>query len=269
MKGPVHYTVGFSLDKIPDLLNELSVKTTSSSKGTNAAKRRGSQAAEIGQTVGQSASPKVAGFMQLLYTQIAALIDSVKDTSKDAPLVKNRLFALARVSMGTNRRSLSDTDQKYLTNKDNYKTILAQMQRKFSGKAGKWGDHPKDKQLVHAAVTAMTKAAFEIDRVQNNDPSLTRGGFGKMTVVENPEPVGDPNNPEAGFALELRKIPVDNVEDLNSVLESSIYLIKLSRALHNTPEPVVDKKDDEATSTSTDQAVTESKDGDVKELQTI
>lgn len=269
MEGPVHYTVGFSLDKIPALLQELSDKTTSASIGTVAARKRGNEANQIGQALNQSASPKVAGFMQLLYTQIAALIDNVKDKSKDAPLVKNRLFALARVSMGAMRRSLSDTDQQYL--KDNYKTILAQMRLKFSGKADKWGDHKKDKVLVHAAVNTMTKAAFGLDGIKDNDPSASNGGFGKMTVVPGSEDVGDPLNPDKGFALELRKIPVENVTDLNSILESSIYLIQLSRALHGTPEPKAikeDKNEDHAASTrSDDQSTVENADG--KDLQTV
>ncbi len=242
LKGPVHFTVGFSLESIPQLLQELTKQATGKSAVTKSAVKRTGQAPAIGKTAfdlsknTEKVNPlKIAGFMELLYTQVSALLDGVKDEERG--LVKNRTVALARVSMGAIRESLTKAEQTIITNKKFYEPVLGLMQQTYSGTKGQWGSHKNDKDLFAPLARQMLKAAFNVDTIKHNDPSDDKQGFGKMTVVPNSEPVGDQLAPETGFALELRKIQVKEDSNRDSVMEAAVGVIKLSRGLNKTPEP--------------------------------
>jgi hypothetical protein len=248
IQGPVHFTVGFSLEAIPELHNalkgEVTGKPTPPTPLTQKAVDRVGQARAVGQfafdhklvkSMADVDRIRIAAFMELLYTQISALLDGTKD-DKTTGLTKNRTLALSRVSMGVIRRSLPDEAQAVVKNPEFYEAVLRVMQKTYSGIEGQWGEHKRDKELFVALAQGMLKAAFNVDKVEDNSPAAEQGGFGKMTEVTGAEDVGDPKAPGKGFALELRKVTVGKNWDLTSVMEAAFRVIGLSRGLHKTPD---------------------------------
>lgn len=238
MDGPVHFTVGFSLAAVPAMLAALA-KENVKSKGTTVAKKHAAEAATLGgmlhkyKPLKRADTSRINGFIQILYLQVAALLDGAKNP--DDGLIKNRILALSRVSMGLMRENLTVPEQKIVTAPEFYIPMINKMQKAYSGIKKAWGDHDKDKELFTPIASAVLKAAFAVDKVEHNDPSAQRGGFGKMTLAKGAEPVGNPEAAVPGFAMEVRQIEVADRTNFASVADAAAKVIKLSRLVHNTP----------------------------------
>lgn len=254
LKGPVHFTVGFAPEVIPRLITE-KLSQASFVNDDEKTIQRASEAANLPidtlkpRIIRSATPPEVIcqrkGYLALLYMQIAAAMDGVKDT--DRRLVKNKTQALCRVPFSVIYGKLPATEQLWLSK--NQDAILGCMRRQYSGQkqasdqkqASKivetWGEHKKDTELIPRPAQPIVSAAFGIEHTTAFGVERADGNpqdvFGKMTIILNGEPVGPPEQKRFGYALELRKLKVTsgNPDSRKTVAHT---LLAYSRSIHGT-----------------------------------
>lgn len=232
-KGPVHFTVGFSLEAMPQLIKDR-LASRDKSKG-HLPQRRAKGAASLAdwarQELSKPAAPKSAripGFISTVYMQIAALMDGAKET--DPGLKKNLTNVLSRVSPGLMFSELREDERDWL--RRNTDTILMQMRKVYSGRDDAWGDHKLDRDLVPKPAKKLIGAAF------TGNAYTPDTDFGKMTVVSASEGVG-PETATRGYAMELRreKLASDAPRDVR--VKHAHELLAYSRQIHGTNDLTV------------------------------
>jgi hypothetical protein len=205
--GPVHFTVGYSLAAMPNLLEErLAVPAKSREKHQGAATHASEALALANWTTAQVADkfgPKaISGFVATLYLHVAALMDGVK--VDDAGLKKSLTNALLRVPFHVLYDDLGQDEREWLgVNKD---AILQEFQGQYSKNPGSWAKkdtkkkHKKDNDLIPPPIKRLVSAAFV---GKDYDPT---GDFGKMFTVEASEEIGPTGGEKRarGYAMELR-----------------------------------------------------------------
>jgi hypothetical protein len=229
--GAVHFTVGVALESVPGyvrdrLANDKVSKSGRPRKRAMKAQSFGDDVAEMvadankTKLVDHQVSRQVQGFMELVFMQVAALMDGVKRSG----LKKNLTQALSRVPMGIIHKSLPEPDRAWLS--EQRESLIDKMRTAYSSEEGKWGDHKKDEELIPAPARGVLAGAFGL--VGGSSPD---DDFGKMTVVLASEPVG-PTGTMAGYALELRREEIDPAANMAEVAKHAHKLLDYSRLAH-------------------------------------
>jgi hypothetical protein len=215
LHGPVHYTAGFALRTIPRLIRE---RLTAGVKPHNT-RKRALEAVAIAerltaQPIAQVDMDVVAGYLALVYLQIAAVQDAVQASAQDWTLTKNHTLALCRVPLGQIYNDLANMTQTcviYLGG-DFLNAVAVNL-----GPEDEWS----------AGALLLRDGAFTGKVIRPDAEKI----FGGMTVIASSETV-DPAGQQRGYALELRHSPT-GYGNLATVREQAEDLLRYVWNLHD------------------------------------
>jgi hypothetical protein len=238
LNGSVHYTAGFALSRIPDLVDDR-LRFSSGKFPTAAARAVDARRWAMELTShfpGKDADKDImTGYLALLYMQLAAAEDweslmedaKTKDSQRELPLVKQYTQALCRVPLGVIFGELGPdgpaaptSNQEWLTT--NYEQIKKAMAASLIPEIRALkGWSSRSQMLLSYAISA-----------ESHSPETV---FGKMTAVDHSEPVGPVGNQHGGYALELRHMQA-GYGDLVAVEEKAREWFVYVRQLHDPKE---------------------------------